>query len=177
MERIDIPFEQFVISPMNVWGKDWLLLAAGDFAAGDWNCMTVGWGAFGRMWNRPMALIVVRPGRHTRGFMERHDTFTLSAYPGALHSALDYCGSHSGRDGEKAKAAGLTPVAARMVKAPAFAEADLVVECRKIYFDELEPRNFLADWIETSYPQKDYHRMYFGEIVAISGIGKYRAGA
>ena len=56
-----------------------------------------------------------------------------------------------------------------------FAEAELVVECRKIYFDDLEPRQFLADWIEPNYPKKDYHRMYFGEILAISGVAKYRA--
>jgi flavin reductase (DIM6/NTAB) family NADH-FMN oxidoreductase RutF len=175
MERIDIPFEQFAVRPVKAWEKDWLLLAAGDLAAGDWNCMTVGWGAFGSMWRRPMALIVVRPTRHTRGFTERYDTFTLSSFPEALRPALDYCGSHSGRDGDKAKAAGITPVAARLVKAPGFSEAELVVECRKIYFDDLEPRQFLADWIEASYPNKDYHRMYFGEIVAISGTPKYLA--
>jgi flavin reductase (DIM6/NTAB) family NADH-FMN oxidoreductase RutF len=122
-----------------------------------------------------MAMIVVRPTRHTHGFLERYDTFTLSSFPETLHPALDYCGSHSGRDGDKAKAAGITPVAARKVKAPAFAEADLVVECRKIYFDDLEPRQFLADWIEANYPNKDYHRMYFGEILAIAGVAKYRA--
>jgi len=175
MERTDIPFEQFAVRPVTAWEKDWLLLAAGDLSTGDWNCMTVGWGAFGRMWARPMALIVVRPTRHTYGFMERLDTFTLSAFPETLRPALDYCGSHSGRDGDKAKAAGITPEAARVVKAPAFAEAELVVECRKIYFDDLEPRQFLADWIEPNYPKKDYHRMYFGEILAISGVAKYRA--
>jgi flavin reductase (DIM6/NTAB) family NADH-FMN oxidoreductase RutF len=175
MERIDIPFEQFAVLPVTAWGRGGLLLAAGDLSAGDWNCMTVGWGAFGRMWGRPMALVVVRLIRHTRGFMERHDTFTLSAFPEELRPALDYCGSHSGRDEDKTKAAGLTPVAARMVKAPGFAEADLVVECHKIYFDDLEPAHFLADWIEPNYPKKDYHRMYFGEILAISGVAKYRA--
>jgi flavin reductase (DIM6/NTAB) family NADH-FMN oxidoreductase RutF len=175
MKRIDIPFEQFAVRPVQVWQKDWLLLAAGDLSAGDWNCMTVGWGAFGVMWGRPMAMIVVRPTRHTHGFTERHDTFTLSAFSEKLRPALDYCGSHSGRRGDKAKAAGITPVAARVVKAPAFAEAKLVVECRTIYADELSPRHFLADWIEENYPKKDYHTMYFGEIVAVSGVAKFGA--
>jgi flavin reductase (DIM6/NTAB) family NADH-FMN oxidoreductase RutF len=175
MERIDIPFERFTVSPEKAWGKDWLLLAVGDLAAGRWNCMTVGWGAFGRMWNRPMAMIVVRPTRHTHGFMERFDTFTLSAFPENLRPALSYCGSHSGRDGDKAEAAGITPVTARLVKAPAFAEAELVVECRKTYVDQLEPGHFLADWIEPNYPQKDYHTMYFGEIVAVSGTTRHLA--
>ncbi len=137
--------------------------------------MTVGWGAFGVMWARPMAMIVVRPIRYTHGFTERHDTFTLSAFPESLRPALEYCGSHSGRDGDKAKACGITPVPARAVKAPAFAEAELVVECRKTYVDRIEPGHFLADWIEANYPKKDYHTMYFGEIVAISGTTKYLA--
>jgi flavin reductase (DIM6/NTAB) family NADH-FMN oxidoreductase RutF len=175
MERSDIPFELFTVAPVKALDKGWFLLAAGDLSAGDWNCMTISWGAFGVIWGRPMAMIVVRPTRHTYGFMERHGTFTLSTFPEKLRPALDYCGSHSGRDGDKAKAAGLTPVAARMVEAPGFAEAELVVECRKIYFDDLEPRRFLADWIEPNYPMKDYHRMYFGEILAISGLAKYLA--
>jgi len=175
MDLVDIPFERFTVAPVKAWEKDWLLLAAGDLAAGDWNCMTVAWGAFGVMWARPLALIVVRPTRHTHGFTERYDTFTLTAFPGNLRPALSYCGSHSGRDGDKAKACGITPVPARAVKAPGFAEAELVVECRKTFVDRMEPGHFLADWIEASYPKKDYHTMYFGEIVAISGTPKYLA--
>jgi flavin reductase (DIM6/NTAB) family NADH-FMN oxidoreductase RutF len=175
MERIDIPFERFTVAPVKALDKGWFLLAAGDLAAGDWNCMTVSWGAFGVIWGRPMAMIVVRPTRHTHGFTERYDTFTLSAFPESYRPALDYCGSHSGRDGDKAKVAGITPVPARKVKAPAFAEAELVVECCKLYFDDLEPRNFLADWIGENYPKKDYHTMYFGGILAVSGAPKYLA--
>ena len=175
MERIDIPPDRFVVAPVKAWEKDWLLLAAGNLAVKDWNCMTVAWGAFGVMWARPMAMIVVRPTRYTHGFMERLDAFTLSAFPEALRPALSYCGSNSGRDGDKAKASGITPVPARVVAAPAFAEAELVVECRKIYADRLKPGHFLVDWIEASYPNKDYHTMYFGEVVAVSGTAAYLA--
>jgi len=175
MDLIDIPFERFSVVAVTVKKKDWLLLAAGDLAAGDWNCMTVGWGAFGVMWARPMAMIVVRPTRHTHGFTERYGSFTLTAFPGNLRPALSYCGSHSGRDGEKAKACGITPVPARAVEAPGFAEAELVVECRKTWVERMKPGQFLADWIAASYPEKDYHTMYFGEIVAISGTPKYLA--
>ena len=176
MELIDIPFDRFALSPLSALDKGWFLLSAGDLAAGDWNCMTVSWGAFGVIWGRPMAMVVVRPSRFTHGFTERHDSFTLAAFPESLRPALEYCGSHSGRDGDKAKACGITPVAARGVKAPAFAEAELVVECRKTYAEQLEPGHFLADWIEANYPNKDYHTMYFGEIVAISGTPKYLVG-
>ena len=175
MDRFDIPFDRFLAPPIKTWEKDWLLLAAGDFAANDWNCMTVAWGAFGVMWSKPLAMIVVRPTRHTYRFLERHDSFTLSGFHEQHRQALSYCGSRSGRDGDKAKACGITPIGARTVKAPGFAEAELVVECRKMYFDDLDPRHFLEGWIESGYTNRDYHRMYFGEIVVISGVAKYLA--
>ena len=46
-----------------------------------------------------------------------------------------------------------------------FAEARLVLTCRKIYFQDIGPERFLDPAIESMYPQKDYHRMYIGEIV------------
>lgn len=175
MARTDIPFERFQVAPVKAWGIDSLLLAAGDLAARDWNCMAVGWGSFGVMWGKPLAMIVVRPTRYTWRFTEKHPTFTLSAFPAAFHEALSYCGNHSGRDVDKMKATGLTPEPAKAVAAPAFAEAELVVECRKMYSHDFDPRAFLQEWIDSNYPAKDYHRMYFGEIVAISGTSKYLA--
>ncbi len=45
-----------------------------------------------------------------------------------------------------------------------FAEARLVLACRKIYAQDINPGLFLDPRIETMYPQKDYHRMFVGEI-------------
>ena len=39
--------------------------------------------------------------------------------------------------------AGLTPQAAAQVAAPVFAEAELVIECRKLYWQDLDPAHFL----------------------------------
>ena len=49
--------------------------------------------------------------------------------------------------------------------APYFEEADLVLVCKKAYWQDLDPSHFLDPEIEKHYPQKDYHRMYIGEIV------------
>jgi len=54
-----------------------------------------------------------------------------------------------------------------------FTEAKLVIECRKIYYQDLEPANFLEPGIATNYPENDYHRMYVGEIIS----GFYPAAA
>jgi len=129
--------------------------------------MAVGWGSIGYMWRRPFVQIVVRPVRYTYGFMEKYDTFTLCAFPKQFHAALQLLGTKSGRNGDKIAEAGLTPLASTNVTAPIYAEASLVIECRKIYWDDVHPQNFLDPELDKNYPRKDYHRIYFGEILAI----------
>jgi flavin reductase (DIM6/NTAB) family NADH-FMN oxidoreductase RutF len=172
--RVPIPFDEFLVKAHHLWAKQWLLLTAGDFAGGRFNTMTVGWGSVGTMWGRPFAQVVVRPIRYTYEFIERYDTFTLCAFPQRYRRALNLLGTKSGRDGDKIAEAGLTPVASTQVAAPGFAEADLILECRKIYWDDMAPSRFLDPTIEGNYPNKDYHRIYFGQILAIYGAGHYR---
>jgi len=173
MSRQQIPFDDLVIRPHYLWDSQWLLLSAGDLAAGQFNVMTVGWGSLGTMWGQPFAQVVVRPVRHTYQFIEQYDTFTLCALPETYRPALQLMGTKSGRDGDKVAEAGLTPVASSEVAAPSFAEAELVIECRKVYWDDLEPAHFLAPDIDRHYAQRDYHRVYFGRIVAIWGDAAY----
>ncbi len=174
MQRSDIPLEELLVPPVHLWHRQWLLLAAGDLEKADYNVMTVGWGSFGVMWNKPIAMIVVRPTRHTIRFTEAFDSFTLCAFPEEHRRKLSYCGSRSGRDEDKVKACGLTPLRSRLVAAPGFEEAELIIECRKIYADDLDPSRFLDASIKSHYPKKDYHRMYFGEIVAMAGTPAWR---
>jgi flavin reductase (DIM6/NTAB) family NADH-FMN oxidoreductase RutF len=174
MQRAEIPLEKFRVPVVHVWDRQWLILAAGSFQDGDFNFMTVGWGGFGVMWKKPLAMVVVRPTRHTWQFMEKSDTFTLSAFPEEHRRKLSWCGAHSGRDTDKAKESGFTPVASRIASAPGFDEAELIIECRKSYFSDLDPAHFLDPATESNYPKKDYHRMYFGEILAVSGTASWR---
>jgi flavin reductase (DIM6/NTAB) family NADH-FMN oxidoreductase RutF len=165
----------WMIKPHDLWNNQWLLLTSGDYAGGHFNTMTVAWGSFGTMWKKPFAQIVVRPSRYTWEFTEKYDTFTLCAFPERYRPALQLLGSKSGRDSDKIAQSGLTPIASDKVAAPGFDEAELIVECRKIYYDDFKPQNFISDDIEKQYPLKDYHRLYFGEIETIreksSGYG------
>jgi len=149
-----------------------LLLASGDFQAGRYNAMTVGWGSFGVMWNRPFVQVVVRPTRYTYAFMNEYGTFTLCGFPKGFERALALLGTKSGRDGDKIAEAGLHPEPSLAVAAPSFAEADLVVECRTTYWDDLEPARVLDPRIMDQYPGRDFHRIYFGEIVAAARAGE-----
>lgn len=173
MTRRLIPVEKFIVQPQALWGSQWLILTAGDFNAKRFNSMTVGWGGLGLMWGIPFAQVVVRPHRYTFEFMEAYETFTLSALPEKNRSALQILGSRSGRDGNKIAASGLTPQASTKVAAPSYAEAELILECRKIYWDDMDSSRFLDPRIEKNYPKKDYHRIYYGEILAVYGESSF----
>ncbi|RPI34528.1 MAG: flavin reductase family protein [Chloroflexota bacterium] len=177
MQRNPIPIFQFLSRPFDLSDKGWLLLACGDFSARDYNCMTISWGSLGFVWGRPFAQVFVRPQRYTYQFMEKYPTFTLSAFTNEYRQALDLLGGKSGRDSDKLAEAGLTPVAASSVAAPCFVEAELVIECRKIYWSDFDPTHFIDQKIDRNYPTQDYHRNYFGEILAISGAGRFAQNA
>ncbi len=165
LKSLNIDNVQF--NPFDLWQNQWLLLTAGDFAANDYNTMTVAWGSFGIMWNKAFAQVVVRPTRYTFEFMEKYDSFTLCAFEERYRNALSVLGTKSGREGDKIKLVGLTPKASKRIAAPSFAEAQLIFECRKIYWQDFNSDHFLDAKIEWNYRKNDYHRIYFGEIISI----------
>ena len=139
------------------------LLTAGT--AEHCNTMTIGWYQMGVLWNTLVCTAYVRPERYTYGFMEEHSYFTISAF---LHSpeaskTLGLCGSRSGRDTDKITDCGLT-VCTGAGGAPYFQEAELVLVCKKLYWQDLDPAHFLDGGIKANYPGHDYHRMYIGAI-------------
>ncbi|MDT3427535.1 flavin reductase (DIM6/NTAB) family NADH-FMN oxidoreductase RutF [Paenibacillus forsythiae] len=145
-------------------GEDWMLITAGG--AEHYNTMTASWGGLGILWHKKIAFCVVRPTRYTYEFMEASDTFSLSFFTEDYRSALEICGSASGRDMDKAEAADITPVE----DTPGivyFQEARLVLECRKLYYQDLDPAKFLDEDIHKMYPDKNYHRLYVGEITQV----------
>jgi flavin reductase (DIM6/NTAB) family NADH-FMN oxidoreductase RutF len=169
--------DAFAVNAHALWKNQWLALACGDFASGRFNAMTVAWGSIGTMWEKPFVQIVVRPTRYTFTFLERFDTFTLCAFPDRFRKALSLLGSKSGRDCDKIKESGLTPIASETVASPSFLEAELALECRKVYWADLEPAHFLDPKIRELYPRNDYHRVYFGEVLRIRAEAGYRSKA
>ncbi len=152
--------------PDNVFklvSKDWMLVTAGTMDS--FNMMTASWGGLGFLWDMDVAMCVVRPVRHTFGFMERNASFSLSFFEEKYRPALKLCGTKSGRDINKAKEAGLTPVEGRN-GGIYFEEARLVLVCRKLYWHDFDPAHFVDPKLDKFYPNKDYHRMYVGEIVS-----------
>jgi len=174
MKRTPIALSDVVLNALRIFDKQWFLLSAGDFAAGAFNTMTISWGGLGTVWGKPMATVFVRPTRYTFEFMNRGDSFTLCAFAEQYRPALNLIGSRSGRAGDKIGEAKLTPEPAARVAAPVFREAELALECRIMYWDDLAAEHFLDADIMPCYPRHDYHRMYFCQVVAASGTARYR---
>ena len=143
-------------------GKDWMLISAGNMDS--YNTMTASWGQMGVLWNLPVALCFIRPQRYTFEFAERSDYYTLTFFEEKYRKALNFCGTKSGRDYDKAKETGLTPLETDL-KNVSFQEASLILECKKIYVDYIKENKFIEEkLIGKNYPKKDFHRFYIGEI-------------
>jgi flavin reductase (DIM6/NTAB) family NADH-FMN oxidoreductase RutF len=130
------------------------------------NMMTASWGGLGVLWNRKVCFCFIRPQRFTFQLVEEFDTFSLTFFGPEHKKALNYCGTKSGRDHDKAKETGLTPIEITPGTI-SFAEARMVLECKKIAFGEVDPTHFIDPAIEANYPQRDYHRVYVGEIANV----------
>lgn len=175
MYRDNIAIDDFNTNIFKLLNQEWMLLSGGDYCKQQYNFMTISWGFMGTMWFKPVVMVGLRPQRYTLEFIEQFDTFTLSAFAEKHKAALAFCGAHSGRDCDKAAVCNLTTEAATKVDAPSFKEAELVIECKKLYHDELKAKNFNDKLILSEcYPKRDLHVMFVGEVITISGIEKYR---
>ena len=147
-----------------LFDEKWALITAGNKES--FNTMTASWGGLGELWNKDVCFIFIRPQRYTYEFTEREEYFTVSFLPEEHKKALTFCGRNSGRDCDKVKDAGLTPV--EFEESMGFEESGITVLCRKLYHQDINPEGLADKSIDsTCYPDKDYHRMYIGEIVKV----------
>lgn len=162
----EIAFSELKFNPFELIAKDWMLVTAGCQERG-YNTMTASWGHLGSIWGhgggQATAVVYVRPQRYTKEFVDRETRFTLTFFDKSWHNALGYLGSRSGRDSDKVAHVGLTPVFEDGTTY--FAEAKLVLFCRKLYQAPLKEEYFLdKSVVEDCYPKKDFHDMYIALI-------------
>ncbi len=139
--------------------NEWMLITAGDENA--YNMMTASWGFMGEMWSEDAVAVVVRPQRYTMEFLEKNDYFSLSFY-GDNKDIHAVCGKKSGRDVDKTKETGLTPIFAD--NTVYFAEARLTIICKKQYLAPFVEEGFIdREVLEKKY-NGDLHNMIIGRI-------------
>lgn len=163
--RQEITPRQIEGNPISLFADDWFELAAGK--DGDMNLMTIAWGNIGQLWSKPVVTVFVSTDRYTNQFMEKNDYFTISHFPSSMRKELQYLGTVSGRDEDKVKGAGLTAEFTDLGN-PIFAEADLTIECRKLYAQQFDAALLPLEqrqWYEER--GLGIHVAYIGEIVHV----------
>lgn len=157
----EVSIDSLMMNPFMKIGTQWMLVTSGNMDS--WNTMTASWGGLGVIWNRNVSYVFVRYSRFTYEFMEKNSTFTLSFFPEKYRDALNYCGSHSGRDVDKAVETGLVPFSSS-AGSVSFNQSELILVCKKLYAGSIDPEDFIDPTVQDNYKTKDYHKMYVGEI-------------
>ncbi len=150
-------------SPVSLIGDNWALITAGN--SEKFNTMTVSWGALGVLWGKPAAFVFIRPQRYTFEFFEKEEFFTVNLMGTENRDILTFCGRNSGRDCDKIEKTGLKPI--YLENGVTFEQAEYTLLCRKSAAQDIDPKGFIDPSIESNYSNKDYHRMYIGEIVKV----------
>lgn len=153
------------VNAVKLFANDWMLLSAGKDTS--MNMMTIAWGALGELWGKPIVTVYVSTDRYTYKFLEDNEYFTVTAFPEQFRDKLQYIGSVSGRDEDKVKGSGLTPEFTKLGN-PIYKEANLAIECKKIYAEQLKKELMPLEQRQW-YDEKKLgvHMMYIGEIVNV----------
>ena len=162
MVRDEVPYTYQLDQTLDRLAHGGLLLAStrGDGAS---NAMIIGWATIGVIWGLPVMVVLVRPSRYTYGFIEESGEFTVNVPTPEMADLVKLCGTRSGRDVDK-----LAHVATSMgqrVECVTLDACPVVYECRVVHWNDLQPEVLEPGLLNKAYPQGDYHRLYYGQIL------------
>lgn len=119
------------------------------------NIITIAWA--GTVCSSPaMVSISVRQSRYSYDIIRETGEFVINLVTEELVRAADYCGVRSGRDVDKFKTMGLTPVPSRTVSAVSIGESPVSLECK----------------VQQVIPLGS-HDMFIAEVTAVSVDDRY----
>lgn len=144
--------------------NDWILITSGT--DDKINVMTASWGGLGVLWEKPVSFCFINPTRYSINTMDEGDTYTISFYTEAYKDAMLYCGTKSGRDTDKIKGSGLTPIKTPS-GATVFSEAWMILECKKIIAQPIQSESVIVKPSNNDWSKNGYHKMYIGEILNV----------
>ena len=136
--------------------------------AGKQNLLTLGWGQIGPSYhNHPIFVIAVAPPRYSWRFLEDVPEFVIAVPDDTQRSAVDFCGTKSGRDLDKFQAAGLTPAPSVHVRPPSIAYC--IINAASRIYTTITPPHMLLTPKHRQAPLGEQHTIYFAEV-----LGTYR---
>ncbi len=131
-----------------------VMVSCGNETIGQ-NIITIAW--TGTICTDPaMCYISVRPERYSYDLIKNNGDFVINLTTKELVKVTDWCGVKSGRDFNKFKETGLTPLKASQVSSPLIKECPINIECRVTEIKELGS-----------------HHMFLAEVVAVNASEEY----
>ena len=161
--RKRVELSEVMEETLNKLDGDGILLVAGNPP----NPMTIGWSTIGHIWNKQVILVMVRPVRHTYVLMESAKDFSVCILSDNYQKELNICGSRSGRDINKLELCNLHVEKCSNVDSFFISESSIHFECKIIHKHFLDPETLDPAITKRYYPEKDFHRVYYGEILGI----------
>ena len=131
------------------------------------NVMTTHWGGFAQMWNREVFVLPVRKKKFTYELIEKNKSFVVNVPRSDMNNVIARCDSLSGKGIDKFKELGLTPVPAKSLSTMTVGECGLIIECKVIFSMDMEKSKLDPIIAKDMYINREYHNLFFGEIVNI----------
>ena len=158
-------FDEFALETLRKLEDPGLLLVATKKDRKS-NVMAIGWGCVGVMWGMEVFVVLVRPTRFTHEFIEEASEFTVNVPDEGMSKIVAHCGTVTGRKHDKFKESKLHLINGKKVKVPVIKECKIHYECRVIHKLKINSKLVPGKVKETFYPKRDFHTVFFGEIVA-----------
>jgi len=172
VEKRDFAIAEVWRESLEILRSPGMLLASSD-SKGVPNVMTIGWATLGIVWARPILTVLVRPSRFTYPLIEEVGDFTVNVPDRSMEEAVHYCGTVSGRAEDKFEGSGLTATPSRHVCSPVIEECLLHYECQVVHKHDLDPGTLTEAIQGQFYSQGDFHRVYYGEVLAVYGVDDF----
>ncbi len=137
------------------------------------NLITLSWMNFGYFWNQLTLTILVRPSRYSHNLIKNSGCFTINVLEKEYFDKIAFCGKHSGSYCDKFEETKLTKIKSKVIPVSSIKESSMILECKVVFTNEVEPENLNDLYIAKYYTKADYHTMFTANIVNIS-IGQNR---
>ena len=131
------------------------------------NPMTIGWGTIGRIWGKPIFIVLVRPTRYTHALMKGPCEFTVNVPSDSQRKQVGICGVKSGRDVDKAAECGFTMRKGNRIAVPYIEECPIHYECKTVHTNDLVNAALDPELVTEFYSTGNFHTVYYGEILGV----------
>ncbi len=143
MERVRLRTTSELLYPVPV------VLVSCQGLNGPPNIITVAW--TGIICSDPgLVHVSIRPQRHSHRLIKERGEFAINIPTAAMARKVDYCGVVSGRDVDKFKECGFTPVPGETIGVPLIDQCPVGMECRVVHMLDV-----------------GVHTLFIGEVLAV----------